>query len=47
MLDFIIEKSISRRGIVMLMIFGISSLGIWSFSRLAIDAVPDITNVQV
>ncbi|MFT7245014.1 MAG: cobalt-zinc-cadmium resistance protein CzcA [Candidatus Azotimanducaceae bacterium] len=47
MLDSIIEKSISRRGIVMLMIFGISSLGIWSFNRLAIDAVPDITNVQV
>jgi len=47
MFDFILEKSINRRGIVMLMIFGIACLGVWSFSRLAIDAVPDITNVQV
>lgn len=47
MLEFIVKLAIARRGLVMLLVLGLIGLGIWNFNRLPIDAVPDITNVQV
>ncbi len=47
MLDFILERALSRRGMVMVLVLALVGLGLWSFTRLPIDAVPDITNVQV
>ena len=47
MINNILSLSIERRGLMLSMIFLIIGLGIWSFQKLPIDAVPDITNVQV
>lgn len=47
MLQKIIQFSLARRGMVLLMVTIVAGLGIWNFGRLPIDAVPDITNVQV
>lgn len=47
MLEAIVRLAIARRGIVLMLIIGLIGLGIWNFNRLPIDAVPDITNVQV
>lgn len=47
MLDRIIHLSIRHRWLVMAFVLGFAILGVWSFQRLPIDAVPDITNVQV
>ncbi|MGK0224793.1 MAG: cobalt-zinc-cadmium resistance protein CzcA, partial [Limisphaerales bacterium] len=47
MLDRIIQFSLHRRGFVLLLVFLVSALGVWKFSQLNIDAVPDISNVQV
>jgi cobalt-zinc-cadmium resistance protein CzcA len=47
MLDRILELSIRRRVPVLLAALAASLLGLWSYQHLAIDAVPDITNVQV
>jgi len=47
MLDRIIQFSLRRRGLVFLCVFFLIGLGLWNFTRLPIDAVPDITNVQV
>lgn len=47
MLEFIIHSSLRRRGLVMILVLLLSGLGLWNFNRLPIDAVPDITNVQV
>ena len=47
MLDRIIQSSIRHRGLVMVFVLALAALGAWNFTRLAIDAVPDITNVQV
>lgn len=47
MLESIIRFSISQRWLVLALVFGLASLGIYNFNRLSIDAVPDITNVQV
>lgn len=47
MLKDIIDFSIKHRWIVLLLVLGICSLGIYHFKRFPIDAVPDITNVQV
>jgi cobalt-zinc-cadmium resistance protein CzcA len=47
----IIEKlvtfSLRYRWLVLTLALGIAALGVWNFTRLPIDAVPDITNVQV
>jgi cobalt-zinc-cadmium resistance protein CzcA len=43
----IIRYAIAHRWLVLLLIAGACALGIWSYGRLPIDAVPDITNVQV
>lgn len=47
MLEKIISLSIRHRWLVMVIVLGLCSLGIYNFNRLPIDAVPDITNVQV
>lgn len=47
MLEKIIRFSISQRWLVLAAVFGLATLGIYNFNRLPIDAVPDITNVQV
>lgn len=47
MLERVIEFSIRQRWLVMALVFGLAGFGIWNFNRLPIDAVPDITNVQV
>jgi cobalt-zinc-cadmium resistance protein CzcA len=47
MIESILRLSIERRGIMLLLILFITGLGLWSYQKLPIDAVPDITNVQV
>ncbi len=47
MLENIIRISISRRWVVIVVTSTFAILGIYNFGRLPIDAVPDITNVQV
>jgi cobalt-zinc-cadmium resistance protein CzcA len=47
MLQKIIQLSLARRGMVLLLATILAGLGIWNFGQLPIDAVPDITNVQV
>ena len=47
MLDTILRASLNGRSVIMALVLFISILGIWNFNRLPIDAVPDITNVQV
>ncbi|MBK7093492.1 MAG: efflux RND transporter permease subunit [bacterium] len=47
MLDKILNFSIQHRWLIMIAAAGIAVLGIFNFNKLPIDAVPDITNVQV
>lgn len=47
MLEKIVRASIHHRWLVLVGVFGICVLGIYNFKRLSIDAVPDITNVQI
>ena len=47
MLTKIVELSIRQRFAVLAAVFIFAAVGIYSFGRLKIDAVPDITNVQV
>lgn len=47
MIDALIRHSIERRWVVMFLVATIGALGAWNYLRLPIDAVPDITNVQV
>ena len=47
MLDKILRFSIHRSGVVILLVLALAALGAWNFTKLPIDAVPDITNVQV
>lgn len=47
MLESLISASIRHRFLVLLAVIGVGALGVFSFQRLPIDAVPDITNVQV
>ena len=47
MLAQIVRFSLSRPWLVMLAVLILVGLGAWNFTRLPIDAVPDITNVQV
>ncbi len=46
-LENLIHFSILHRWIVMILVVGLMALGVYNFNKLAIDAVPDITNVQV
>ena len=43
----LLRFAIRRRGLMLVLVFALASVGIWSFQHLPIDAVPDITNVQV
>ncbi len=47
MLDRIIAAAIAQRWLVLLAMAGVTALGVYSYQILPIDAVPDITNVQV
>ena len=47
MLERILKFTIQQRWLVILATLGIAALGVYNFHRLPIDAVPDITNVQV
>ncbi|QGS47974.1 efflux RND transporter permease subunit [Shewanella putrefaciens] len=47
MLESILRFSIKRKFLVLVMVLALAGLGIWNFTKLPIDAVPDITNVQV
>ncbi|MBL4608869.1 MAG: CusA/CzcA family heavy metal efflux RND transporter, partial [Pseudomonadales bacterium] len=47
MLEKIIKQSIEHRWLVLISVMAICALGVYNFNRLPIDAVPDITNVQV
>ncbi len=47
MFDKIIQFSIAQRWLVMLLVALMGAIGVASYRMLPIDAVPDITNVQV
>ncbi|MGQ4659451.1 CusA/CzcA family heavy metal efflux RND transporter [Lysobacter sp. F6437] len=47
MLERIVRFSIRHRWMMLVLTLGLIGIGIWSFTRLPIDATPDITNVQV
>lgn len=47
MFERLLKFSIKRRWLIMLATLGLILLGIYNFQHLPIDAVPDITNVQV
>ena len=47
MLEKILRFSIQNRWAVLICTFAVAFLGIYNFRKLPIDAVPDITNVQV
>lgn len=47
MLERILKLSIRQRWLVILVTLAVAALGVYNFQRLPIDAVPDITNVQV
>ncbi|OEC33217.1 cobalt-zinc-cadmium resistance protein CzcA [Pseudomonas cuatrocienegasensis] len=47
MFERIIQFAIEQRFIVLLFVLGMAGVGVASYQKLAIDAVPDITNVQV
>ena len=43
----ILRLSVERRYLILSLVLAVIGLGVWSFQHLPIDAVPDITNVQV
>jgi cobalt-zinc-cadmium resistance protein CzcA len=47
MLEKLLQFSIRHRWFVLLATLSVAALGVFNFQRLPIDAVPDITNVQV
>ena len=47
MINAILRFSVERRFLTLSLILVLVGVGVWSFQRLPIDAVPDITNVQV
>ena len=47
MINKILAFSIQNRWFVIMAAIAVGALGAWNFTRLPIDAVPDITNVQV
>ncbi|MGK0393210.1 MAG: cobalt-zinc-cadmium resistance protein CzcA [Alcanivorax borkumensis] len=47
MINAILRFSVERRFLTLSLILVLVGVGLWSFQRLPIDAVPDITNVQV
>ena len=47
MLERILRFAIHQRWLILVAVFGMAALGVYNYQRLPIDAVPDITNVQV
>ena len=47
MLESILHFAIQRRLVVLMGVLAMAALGAWNYQNLPIDAVPDITNVQV
>lgn len=47
MINRILALSVHHRWLVVLLTLAASAIGVWSLTKLPIDAVPDITNVQV
>ncbi len=47
MFEKLIRFAIAQRALVMFAALGLALIGVYSYQRLPIDAVPDITNVQV
>ncbi|MSO61521.1 MAG: CusA/CzcA family heavy metal efflux RND transporter [Acidobacteria bacterium] len=47
MIDRILQFSIAQRWVVLLATISVATFGVFNYQRLPIDAVPDITNVQV
>jgi len=47
MLEAIVEFSLRRRGLIVAAVLALIVVGLWSATRVAIDAVPDITSPQV
>ncbi len=47
MLEHTIRLAIAHRWLVLILALGLVGLGAWNATRLPMDAVPDITNVQV
>jgi cobalt-zinc-cadmium resistance protein CzcA len=47
MINAIVRLSIERRYLILSLMLALVGIGVWSYQQLPIDAVPDITNVQV
>jgi cobalt-zinc-cadmium resistance protein CzcA len=47
MIDALIRFSIARRLLILFLVAMVAAVGVWNYQKLPIDAVPDITNVQV
>jgi cobalt-zinc-cadmium resistance protein CzcA len=47
MLDYLVARSIHHRWLVLAAVAALAAFGAFNYTRLTIDAVPDITNVQV
>ncbi|MEY4564600.1 MAG: hypothetical protein RLZZ618_3877 [Pseudomonadota bacterium] len=47
MFESLIRFAIAQRWLVLIVVLAMAALGVFSYQRLPIDAVPDITNVQV
>src|SRR5688572_3346079 len=47
MLDYLVSRSVRHRWLVLLAVAALAAFGAYSYRNLTIDAVPDITNVQV
>ena len=47
MINRVIDSSLDNRFVVLLLVVLLVGVGIWSMNRLPVDAVPDLTNVQV
>ncbi|MDG1943893.1 MAG: CusA/CzcA family heavy metal efflux RND transporter [Halioglobus sp.] len=47
MIEAILRVAIARRGVMIALAVAVAVLGVWSYQHLPIDAVPDVTNVQV
>ena len=47
MFDRLLKFSIEQRWLILLATLAMALLGVYSYQRLPIDAVPDITNIQV
>ncbi|MCG5055837.1 MAG: CusA/CzcA family heavy metal efflux RND transporter [Myxococcales bacterium] len=47
MLEWIVTQSVRRRGVIIVLWLAMLAFGISSMKNLSVDAVPDVTNVQV